>query len=205
MHIVLIVVVILLVAAGLYIRTPAGKGALGEIIVRALIGRDKEGKRRSFHGFMFRDDFHTVEIDHIVINPYGVFVIETKSYSGKIYGHGNSETWTQYLGRSEFKIYNPIKQNRNHIVYLRKRLKTNLFIDSVIVLTANSEKKITSPSIPVIEPLQLRKHLKKDVPRLNADQIEELHHIFKTVRKEDAVTKREHVKNVKRHLRTKQR
>ena len=33
----------------------------------------------------------------IVINENGVFVIETKNYSGRIYGQENQHEWTQVL------------------------------------------------------------------------------------------------------------
>ena len=38
---------------------------------------------------------HTNEIDSILINNYGVFVIESKGYSGWIFGNETNKTWTQ--------------------------------------------------------------------------------------------------------------
>ena len=56
----------------------------------------------------------TSQIDHVVINPRGVFVIETKNYSGRIYGSENQLEWTQVLsyGRVKHKLYNPPRVNQ---------------------------------------------------------------------------------------------
>ena len=39
----------------------------------------------------------TTQIDHIVVSPYAIFIIETKNYKGRIFGHQDSEEWTQSL------------------------------------------------------------------------------------------------------------
>ena len=39
----------------------------------------------------------TMQIDHVVVSPYGIFVIETKNISGKIYGNTNAQHWKRYL------------------------------------------------------------------------------------------------------------
>ena len=40
---------------------------------------------------MLPTQYGTTQIDHVVISPYGIFVIETKNYKGWIFGHENSE------------------------------------------------------------------------------------------------------------------
>ena len=54
---------------------------------------------------------------------YGVFVIETKTYKGWIFGDANSKVWTQSFrgkGRkaSKFTFQNPIHQNYEHLCAL---------------------------------------------------------------------------------------
>ena len=44
---------------------------------------------------MLPTQYGTTQIDHIVISPYGIFVIETKNYKGWIFGHENSEEWNK--------------------------------------------------------------------------------------------------------------
>ena len=43
---------------------------------------------------------YSVQIDHIVISPYGIFVIETKNHKGWIYGNDDCDKWTKNVLRS---------------------------------------------------------------------------------------------------------
>lgn len=56
------------------------------------------------------------QIDHVVISPYGIFVIETKNYQGTIYGGKDRKTW---LVNGKFKMMNPFIQNYGHIQALK--------------------------------------------------------------------------------------
>jgi restriction system protein len=48
----------------------------------------------------------TTQIDHIVVSPFGVFVIETKNMKGWIFGGADQGTWTQTLYREKHKFQN---------------------------------------------------------------------------------------------------
>ncbi|MBB3111837.1 hypothetical protein FHS18_003905 [Paenibacillus phyllosphaerae] len=52
------------------------------------------------------------QIDHIVVTPYGLFVIETKNYNGEIKG-GRSDKYWKVSNR--FNMFNPLRQNFGHI------------------------------------------------------------------------------------------
>ncbi|MCM3709204.1 nuclease-related domain-containing protein [Sporosarcina luteola] len=52
------------------------------------------------------------QIDHVVLTPYGIFVIETKNYQGTIYGGKERKTWSV---NGKFKMMNPFIQNYGHI------------------------------------------------------------------------------------------
>jgi hypothetical protein len=52
------------------------------------------------------------QIDHIVISPYCLFVIETKNYNGEIKGGQTDQQWSV---SNRYKMYNPLKQNYGHI------------------------------------------------------------------------------------------
>jgi hypothetical protein len=71
------------------------------------------------------------QIDHIVISPYGIFVIETKNYEGTIYGDKERKTW---LVNGKFKMMNPFVQNYGHIEAVKRLIDKkyeNLFISMV--------------------------------------------------------------------------
>ena len=46
----------------------------------------------------------TTQIDHVLISRFGVFVIETKNYSGWIFANAKQATWTQVLFHKKFKL-----------------------------------------------------------------------------------------------------
>ena len=111
------IIVILLAAAYSILRTPKMKGIIGERKVRREIGKTKEGIRYVLNDVLFDTDNKSCQIDHIVINENGVFVIETKNYSGRVYGTDQQHEWTQVLkyGKVKNKFYSPVKQNQTHI------------------------------------------------------------------------------------------
>ena len=71
----------------------------------------------------------------MLINKTGIFVIETKNYSGRIYGQEDQREWTQVLqyGKVKNKFYNPIMQNRTHIYALSKVLERSDCFISIII------------------------------------------------------------------------
>ena len=51
----------------------------------------------------------------MVLSEYGIFVIETKNYSGWILGGEYSEEWTKNVYGKKYKFRNPLKQNYTHV------------------------------------------------------------------------------------------
>ncbi|WP_340395004.1 nuclease-related domain-containing protein [Paenibacillus sp. FSL E2-0177] len=60
------------------------------------------------------------QIDHVVISPYCVFVIETKNYNGEIKGGRADQQWSV---SNRYKMYNPLKQNYGHIKAIESLMK----------------------------------------------------------------------------------
>ena len=57
----------------------------------------------------------TTQIDHVIVSPYGIFVVESKNIKGSIYGTQDQPKWTVCLGNKKFQMPNPIHQNWAHI------------------------------------------------------------------------------------------
>ena len=51
------------------------------------------------------------QIDHVVLSEYGIFVIETKTYSGWIFGNEQAEEWKKIVYKNQYSFRNPVKQN----------------------------------------------------------------------------------------------
>lgn len=55
------------------------------------------------------------QVDHLALGSGGILVIETKHYSGRIFGRERESTWTQVAGRQRNRLQNPLRQNYGHI------------------------------------------------------------------------------------------
>ena len=91
-----------------------GKGAYAEDRVARRLARLPE-EYHVFNDVYIRSNNRSVQIDHIVISRYGVFVIETKNYKGWVYGSANAEHWTQNIYGHKYQLYNPTRQNSSHV------------------------------------------------------------------------------------------
>ena len=67
----------------------------------------------------------TTQIDHILVSPSAVFLIETKEMGGWVFGRPGQQEWTQSFPAGDhsrkagikskpFKFYNPLRQNEGH-------------------------------------------------------------------------------------------
>lgn len=103
----------------------------------------------------------------MLINKYGIFVIESKGYSGWIFGNETQKNWKQVIYKSKNGFYNPIIQNRNHIKALASILEikdVNIF-RSYIVFSERCELKnitVSKPNVRVIKRHQLQNTLNED-------------------------------------------
>ncbi len=84
----------------------------------------------------------TVQIDHLVISVFGIFCVETKNYSGAIYGREESENWKVYLGNEVHEFQNPLRQNHGHTKTLQSLLELNAYGLGML--------NVSYPIIPVI-------------------------------------------------------
>ncbi|MDE7160938.1 MAG: NERD domain-containing protein [Muribaculaceae bacterium] len=77
------------------------------------------------------------QVDAVAVTDHGLVVFEVKDYSGRIYGRGYNDYWTQVLanGGENHRFYNPVRQNEGHIAALRRAVSGYGFIpmSSVII------------------------------------------------------------------------
>ncbi len=90
----------------------------------------------------------TTQIDHILVSRFGVFVIETKNYTGWIFANAEHATWTQVTFNDKFKFQNPIYQNYLHVKAVQELLDfvPASAIQSVVVFVGDAEFKTDMPS-----------------------------------------------------------
>lgn len=91
------------------------KGIAGELLNR--IGHRLCLPRAQYHGFhniVIPGGKGTTELDHVIVSSFGIFVVETKFWSGTIYGSEWDKRWTLFTRRSKQLVYNPLRQNFGH-------------------------------------------------------------------------------------------
>lgn len=103
-----------------------------------------------------KDNDETSEIDLLYITQKGIFVIESKNYSGWIFGNLKSQFWTACLPNGDKnKFYSPIRQNYTHVKWLTNYMAgyTSAVIPmfSVIVFSDRCElKKVPDDTLEVM-------------------------------------------------------
>ena len=87
----------------------------------------------------FNDNY--VEIDCLLINRNGIYVIEAKNYSGWIFANYKSKYWMAIHYKRRYRFYNPIRQNLSHIDCLKKIVKESVIYHNVVVFSNRCEFK----------------------------------------------------------------
>ncbi len=125
----------------------------------------------------------TTEIDVMMVHEKGIFVFESKNYSGWIFGSADAQKWTQSLpNREKHQFYNPIKQNASHIAALGDYLKLppSAFMSYIIFSERCELKSVPDDTADYIILRRhhllrsLRKLLKEREPCFTRDQVDEL-------------------------------
>lgn len=123
-------------------------GRVGELHVSSIIGESAFGRRYAFNDVLLKNGSRSAQIDHILVNRAGIFVIETKKISGQILGSVESDKWTQYkYDNIKGSFYNPIKQNETHIRFLKEIIGNQHPVYSLIVFANDNKPKITSKAV----------------------------------------------------------
>lgn len=151
----IIILFALFVAYGYYF--PIIKGAIGESRVSRKLRNLNSEEYKVLNNVYLSSSNGLSQIDHIVISIHGIFVIETKNYSGWIHGNENSEYWTQTIYKYKKNFRNPIKQNWSHIYALKELLSeyNQVIYHPIVVFVGSAELKNITSNLPVIYDFQL--------------------------------------------------
>lgn len=148
----------------------------------------------------------TSEIDLLMIHEKGIFVFESKNYSGWIFGRADQLNWTQSLQNGEkHHFYNPIRQNRTHIKALSEYLSlpVSAFISYIVFSERCSLKYVPNDTDDVIivrrpEMLKkLRAYLHSPVSLYSYEDIQNLAQKLEPLTKSNEAEKQQHIDNIK--------
>ncbi|HHF2887939.1 NERD domain-containing protein [Vibrio diabolicus] len=122
------------------------KGVFGEFLVNRLLSKLPESDYTLIKDVTLPTNDGTTQVDHIVVSRYGIFVVETKSMKGWIFGSARQKQWTQKIYRHSSKFQNPLHQNYKHIKALETLLGcSEEHLHSVIVFIGDSTFKTEMP------------------------------------------------------------
>lgn len=197
----MVVLLILAVAILTVLKLPIVKGFIGETIIRLVIGKSVINQKKQKYVInnlvLEVAPGKTSQIDHVVINPNGVFVIETKNYSGRIYGNESQMKWTQVLNYGKVKnhFYSPEKQNQTHIYAIREILKQDIPICSVIVFVKGNIRYIHSANVYTIYGL-IQKLKASTENLLSLEQMNMIYDTLSSHNKRDTISNSAHIANI---------
>lgn len=135
-------------ALSIILKTAWFKGVMGEWMVNVLI--KLRLNKRHYHlikNVTLPTEDGSTQIDHIIVSPFGVFVIETKNMKGWIFGSEHQKEWTQKVYRYSSTFQNPLHQNYKHTKTLEGCLDiASSRIFSVIIFIGDSILKTKLPA-----------------------------------------------------------
>lgn len=189
------------------------KGRYGEKLTERelklvqLLGRKGKVLRNVY---LPKDNDETSELDVIFITQKGIFVFESKNYSGWIFGDEKSKNWTAMLpNKQKNQFYNPVMQNKTHLKCMKKFVGDEIPLFSIIVFSERCElKNVTmySEEIKVIKRdrtyAAVRDFWDKNPDVLSEEQIESLYARLKELTNVDAAIKSAHIENIEKKYKT---
>ena len=162
-----------------------------------------------FNLYIPRENNKTSEIDMVIIHPKGLLVVESKNYSGWIFGNENNKQWTQVLpagkGRSHKEyFYNPIMQNAAHIRAIRKYINDTIPIYSIIAFSDDCTlKDVTVKNNKVIVDYYscIYKEIKNRLAEItdysmSSELMEETYNVLMQYANVDEIIKKQHIYNI---------
>ncbi len=192
-----------------YMSVLFDKGRLGEFYTYKYL-KPLDGYRRYlFNLYIPKENGETTELDVVLLHESGIYVLESKNYSGWIFGTESQKYWTQTLpvgrGRSQKnKFFNPVLQNKGHLKWLKTFLadQTLPFYSYIVFSDRCTLKNIrlNSEEHHVVNRYNLlsviRQNIAKTGSQLSVEKIDRLFEILYPLTQVDGAVKMAHIKNI---------
>ncbi|MBU0676515.1 MAG: NERD domain-containing protein [Verrucomicrobia bacterium] len=159
-------------------RGMVGAGRSGELKVTRMLNDAFGNDTYLLNDVSVAHRRHKAQIDHLVVSPAGIFVLETKNWRGHLSGSERGERWLQVkdAGGKPVSLSNPILQNDRHMEVLKGFLSLHGIqeerIYSVIVMGSPSAtwtiEDRTVPVLNIADAIQYMAHFEQ--PNILSDQ-----------------------------------
>lgn len=183
-----------------WIDSAAIKGRQGESRIANILGR-LSGNYYVINDLFIEQNGYSIQIDHVVISEYGIFVIETKNYSGWILGSEDSEYWTKSQFGTRYSFYNPIRQNEAHIKALQNVLVINSrnFIP-IVVFLGKADIKVNTRST-VLYSSQLMNYIRSyNIPILTTNEKDDIYRKLISHNILDLEKRKQHLASIQKNV-----
>lgn len=184
------------------------KGQFGEYATEyALSHKNIDGHLKIFKNLYVPYKGKTAEIDLLMLHEKGIFVFESKNYSGWILGDLDQLNWTQCLPNGEkHRFYNPIRQNQTHIKALAAVLnKPVTDFTSYIIFSERCELKKVPPNtdkVVIVRRPKMLKYLRQTLAArtvvYTSEEMEKLTAILSGFTNKSEAEKQAHVEEIHR-------
>lgn len=181
-------------------------GQFGEFATEyALTNKNLDGELVVLKNIYVPTQGKTTEIDLLMIHEKGIFVFESKNYSGWIFGSADQLNWTQSLQNGDKnKFYNPIRQNRTHIKALAAFLEKPVseFVSYIVFSERCTLKKVPADTSDVIivrrhDMLKKLKATLKTTPtKYTFNDIQDIAKKLQPLTNKDDAEKQQHIINI---------
>ncbi len=188
-----------------FLKVYLDDGFKGEYLTyKALSEYEKDGAKFLYNCYIPKGDEETTEIDVLMLHRTGIYVLESKNYSGWIFGNEKDLSWTQSLPNKEKNhFYNPVKQNKTHIMWLNELLGKDVSTSVIVFSERCTLKSITldSKNIYVVKRNELKSLMNKLVSEnndvLSSNDLEAIYTKLKPYTELTDKEKKEHIERIK--------
>lgn len=136
-------------------------GLRGEIEVTRKLAESLDNSHYIFNDLLVKMGRRSAQIDHLVVSPKGIFAIETKNWRGHIEGREDDDRWSQTKepGKPPIRLFNPIKQTKRHVEFLRGALDREGIdwpgiISMVVFMSPRTTFSVPDAVTPVVRPAE---------------------------------------------------
>lgn len=152
---------------------------------------------RRVHNLIIPSKNGTAQIDHLLVSPFGLFIVETKNIKGWIFGSEKQANWTQSLYGKKFSFQNPIRQTFRQKRVLSEFLNLDeALIHTVIYFVGQCTFKTHLP--PNVIRGGLGAHIKQHRNHiLSTNEISRIMQQLDALRSDPSLTTRNHIKSLR--------
>ena len=111
--------------------------------------------------------------DYVVVSQYGIFVIQEKPFSGRIFGKQNESRWTRISLGKEHTFKNPLYRSEAQIEALQSLLGLDRSAFIPIIVFSGGASSWVETSVKIVPGYELKKAiLSYRQPRLSYDDVQ---------------------------------